>query len=32
VRRALGRLSKAQLDASRTVLSSVADELGRIDR
>jgi MarR family transcriptional regulator, organic hydroperoxide resistance regulator len=32
VRRALARLSAAQLDASREVLSAVGDELGRSDR
>lgn len=32
VRRALGRLAPAQMDAARDVLSVVADELGRSDR
>ena len=32
VRRALGRLDPAQVDAARVVLSALADELGRTDR
>ena len=32
VRRALGRLDAAQLDAARVVLSALADELARADR
>jgi DNA-binding MarR family transcriptional regulator len=32
VRRALGRLEPAQVDAARVVLSLIADELARLDR